>query len=67
MKKREQVTTEADVWYCDICNKIILDRTQYNRERFELIKGLMSTESFDAHSKCVNDVVREALKPFIKK
>lgn len=66
MKKREIITTEGDVWYCDICKQVIPDRTQYNRERFDLIKGLMNTENFDAHGKCVNDVIRKSLESYIK-
>lgn len=70
MKRKIIQKVKMEVAFCDIC------KGQINAEpwsgsgaakRIGIVKGLLKLGDFDAHEKCINNVIREAIRPFLEK
>lgn len=67
MKRKMQKMVEVEETICNICNSPIGQEAWHDSgasKRIEFLRGLFKTKDFDAHERCINNVVREAFKGY---
>lgn len=66
MKKKVTIEMRVERSFCDICTKEVT-KEPFNKDRIKVVRGLFKLDDFDAHEKCINEVVRSAFKKFATK
>lgn len=73
MIKKEKVTIEEDIFYCDICGKQIgpreCMRNNYRNPRAEMIGHVYRNEQnkeVDIHNSCFDKVFRKAFDKYVR-
>ena len=68
MRKKVKREIEVEERFCNICKKQVTTEPNHvsgAKRRLDMINGLFKITDFDAHEKCINQVIRDTFKKYL--